>query len=121
MKQPFDVAKFVAPTSEEAAVENRRASPLVGSGEGLGLGVESGAHRPFCEGDIVLHRPSGETWVLLRDERDGRVWPCGWPISMAEAADCDLIERRQTEAANVRQPSPNAEMRNAHKSGEPSP
>lgn len=48
---------------------------------------------PFRAGDRVKHRPSGETWILCCDERNGRVAPCGWPESYADALDCELIER----------------------------
>ena len=44
-------------------------------------------------GDVVTHRPSGETWVLATDEEDGRVYPCGWPETMANATDCDWTGR----------------------------
>lgn len=42
-------------------------------------------------GDVVFHRPSGETWVLAY--ADGAyVSACGWPESEARASDCDLVE-----------------------------
>lgn len=46
----------------------------------------------FRAGDAVLHRPSGETWILACDERNGEIVCCGWPESMAPAKDCDLVE-----------------------------
>jgi len=42
-------------------------------------------------GDTVLHRPTGETWVLLR-VKDGYVYPAGWPQSRAREKDCELVE-----------------------------
>ncbi len=47
----------------------------------------------FRAGDTVHHIPSGENWTLAVDEENGRVQPCGWPESMAEAKDCALIDR----------------------------
>lgn len=40
--------------------------------------------------DIVHHAPSGDDWVLAVDEENGRVQPCGWPPTMADAKDCTL-------------------------------
>ena len=44
----------------------------------------------FRAADIVHHAPSGEDWVLAVDEENGRVQPCGWPPTMADAKDCTL-------------------------------
>lgn len=46
----------------------------------------------FRAGDEVHHAPSGEDWLLAGDEENGKVQPCGWPESIAEAKDCSLIE-----------------------------
>lgn len=46
----------------------------------------------FRAGDHVLHKPSGETWVLACDEERGEVICCGWPESFAKAADCELVD-----------------------------
>lgn len=46
----------------------------------------------FRAGDTVRHRPSEEEWILACDEEDGRVAPCGWPSTLAESKDCELIE-----------------------------
>lgn len=45
--------------------------------------------------DTVLHRPSGETWVVCGVNYDqGRLIPSGYPFpSMACIEDCELIER----------------------------
>ena len=46
-------------------------------------------------GDTVLHKPSGETWVVcgVNDEKNQLI-PCGYPFpSMAELSDCDFIEK----------------------------
>lgn len=44
-------------------------------------------------GDTVKHNPSGETWVLAAvDLGRGEVYPCGWPETIAKAADCVLVK-----------------------------
>lgn len=45
--------------------------------------------------DTVLHRPTGETWVVCGVNRDlGTLIPCGYPFpSMARLEDCELVER----------------------------
>lgn len=48
--------------------------------------------RKFKAGDTVLHRPTGETWSLVADEKDGWVTPGGWPPSQGRAEDCKLVE-----------------------------
>lgn len=48
--------------------------------------------RTFKAGDTVKHGPTGETWFLLEDEKDGHVRPAGWPVSRARADDCTLVE-----------------------------
>jgi len=47
--------------------------------------------RKFKAGDTVKHHPTGETWLLIRDEHEGQVFPGGWPPSIAKAEDCTLI------------------------------
>lgn len=44
-------------------------------------------------GDTVIHRPTGETWVVavVREDEDRLSW-CGWPEGMANLSDCDLVE-----------------------------
>jgi hypothetical protein len=42
-------------------------------------------------GDIVLHRPTGERWVVAYVDGDYLAW-CGWPEGEARVADCDLVE-----------------------------
>lgn len=42
--------------------------------------------------DHVLHRPSGETW-LVAYVRGDRLSACGWPDTMAAIADCDLVKK----------------------------
>lgn len=43
--------------------------------------------------DTVLHRPSGETWVVCGvDHEKGELIPCGYPFpSLAKIADCELV------------------------------
>jgi hypothetical protein len=44
----------------------------------------------FRAGDVVFHLPSGEKWLLAYGDSDS-VSACGWPESIAKAADCRLI------------------------------
>lgn len=47
----------------------------------------------FRAGDVVRHRPSGETWVLAYAAMErNEVSACGWPESIAKADDCVLVE-----------------------------
>lgn len=46
---------------------------------------------PRC-GDHVLHRPSGEQWVVAWAEGDDLA-PAGWPNSVARLADCEVTHR----------------------------
>ena len=48
---------------------------------------------PRC-GDHVLHRPTGEEWVVAYAdaERDELAW-CGWPEGHAKLSDCTLVMR----------------------------
>jgi len=43
-------------------------------------------------GDTVLHKPSGETWVVAAVEGEHLYW-CGWPPGRAHLADCELLEK----------------------------
>lgn len=45
--------------------------------------------------DTVIHKPTGETWVVCGVNRDlGTLIPCGYPFpSVARIADCELKER----------------------------
>lgn len=54
----------------------------------------------FRTGDVVLHGPTGETWVIAYD--DGRyVVPYGWPLCFATAEDCTL-KKAATDAAHAK-------------------
>ena len=46
--------------------------------------------------DIVLHKPSGEKWVVAGvNAHDGKLIPKGYPFpSVANISDCELIEGR---------------------------
>lgn len=46
--------------------------------------------------DIVLHKPTGERWVVAGvSYKEGGLIPKGHPFpSVARIADCELIERR---------------------------
>ena len=43
-------------------------------------------------GDHVLHKPSGETWVVAYADpaRNEIAW-CGWPEGAAKISDCELV------------------------------
>lgn len=44
-------------------------------------------------GDIVLHHPSGEEWVVAwADHQSGYMAPCGWPTCQAKIEDCAIIK-----------------------------
>lgn len=47
-------------------------------------------------GDTVLHRPSGEEWLILRAD-ENYVEPAGWPRSRAFATDCTIISKATPE------------------------
>ena len=42
-------------------------------------------------GDHVLHRPSGEKWVVAYVRGDDLAW-CGWPSGLARASDCEIVK-----------------------------
>lgn len=43
-------------------------------------------------GDAVLHRPTGETWLVAYVAAGGEhLVCCGWPESSAKVADCELV------------------------------
>lgn len=48
--------------------------------------------------DVVLHKPSGEKWVVCGvDRRAGELIPCGYPFpTLAKLADCELVEEHYT-------------------------
>ncbi len=48
--------------------------------------------------DTVHHGPSNEDWTLACDEMHGQVMPLGWPETLAQAADCTLIQAATDEA-----------------------
>lgn len=54
-------------------------------------------------GDVVYHRPSKERWVVAAVSPTGeKLACCGWPESIAEVADCDIIEdRRATDSEHI--------------------
>lgn len=55
--------------------------------------------RKFKAGDVVFHRPTGETWTLAKDEQDGWVYPGGWPQSQGRTEDCKLVEPNEPTSA----------------------
>lgn len=48
--------------------------------------------------DLVLHKPSGETWVVCGvDPAAGELIPCGYPFpTVAKLADCELVRPSKT-------------------------
>ena len=42
-------------------------------------------------GDHVLHRPTGETWVVAYVDGNDLAW-CGWPDGLARTSDCELVK-----------------------------
>lgn len=42
--------------------------------------------------DHVKHVPSGELWLVAYVEGD-RLCACGWPCTVANLADCELIQK----------------------------
>ena len=43
-------------------------------------------------GDIILHKPSGEHWVVARVCEDGDIIAAGWPCTYGNAWDVELLE-----------------------------
>jgi hypothetical protein len=41
-------------------------------------------------GDTVLHKPTGEEWLVAYVEGDDLAW-CGWPDGLARTGDCELV------------------------------
>lgn len=59
--------------------------------------VEALAAWTLRAGDAVLHRPSGETWLVA--SRDGRrdFYACGWPETRARVLDARVLRRATDE------------------------
>lgn len=54
--------------------------------------------RELRTGDIVLHKPSGEEWLVAwADHTNGYMAPCGWPTCQAQIADCEIISQADDE------------------------
>lgn len=47
-------------------------------------------------GDVVLHKPSGEEWVVACVTEPYLYW-CGWPYGDARLDDCELIRKATPE------------------------
>lgn len=43
-------------------------------------------------GDTVLHRPTGEQWIVAYVNGD-RLSACGWPDTIVPLADCELVHK----------------------------
>ncbi len=49
-------------------------------------------------GDTVFHRPSQEEWIVCyANYETGKICPAGWPETIADIADCDLLEKASSE------------------------
>jgi hypothetical protein len=48
-------------------------------------------------GDAVLHRPSGERWLVAAVNDQGDLYCAGWPCTRASIEDCDLVEATSDE------------------------
>jgi len=49
----------------------------------------------------VLHKPTGETWVVLYADYDsGYLMPMGWPQCEARIEDCGLVEKASESQRN---------------------
>ena len=48
--------------------------------------------------DVVLHKPSGETWVVCGvDRAASELIPCGYPFpTIAKLSDCELVSPSKT-------------------------
>lgn len=47
-------------------------------------------------GDSVLHKPSGETWFVLGvNYKAGKLCVAGWPPTIANIVDCELVEKAE--------------------------
>lgn len=52
-------------------------------------------------GDVVLHNPSGEEWLVAwADPQSGYMAPCGWPTCEAKIADCTIVEMADDDASD---------------------
>jgi hypothetical protein len=55
------------------------------------------ANEPYRAGDTVSVPALSETWVLACDERDGYVYPAGWPCTCYPSNEVELVERATDE------------------------
>jgi len=51
-------------------------------------------------GDVVLHEPSGEEWLVAFVE-DGRLSWLGWTEGTANVADCKLVKKGTQEYRDI--------------------
>jgi hypothetical protein len=47
-------------------------------------------------GDVVLHKPTGERWVVAFVSGENLSW-LGWPEGFAKVSDCELLETAKPE------------------------
>lgn len=71
-------------------------------------------------GDIVLHLPSNEEWVVAwADHKSGYMAPCGWPTCQALISDCTIIrEATDAEYKGLIDQLSNSGRSDAHKAAE---
>ena len=48
-------------------------------------------------GDVVLHKPTGEKWVVAYVKGE-HLCCCGWPESLALVSDCELVTTAESES-----------------------
>ena len=70
---------------------------IISGGDASALAVQKGKtmRQIIMPSDVVLHRPTGETWTVCGvDHKAGRLIPCGYPFpTVARIEDCEVIER----------------------------
>lgn len=62
--------------------------------------LKNGQTPTFKPGDIIFHKPTGETWVVAVVEGEN-VWYMGWPEGYAKAEDCILKEPASAERSKA--------------------
>lgn len=82
-----------------AALVLAQAMEPAGSGAGHSTarsGEPSTTPPAIDTGDFVLHRPTGEEWVVAYVRGD-RLAACGWPDTLADLSDCELVKKATPE------------------------
>jgi hypothetical protein len=88
-----DQGHLAAPGGDvPAAASDDAERPVVGAAP-----TEQETPPEIDTGDFVLHKPSGEEWVVAY-VKDGRLAACGWPDEIVPVADC-VLTKKATPAA----------------------